>query len=473
VPTKAFLTDYLKSHALKNGPGAAIVFEGATLSWAELLDRVEVSSSYILGTVGNKEQQVVSLLLTNSPEFVITYLAIVHAGHIAMPLDPAYKKLELDAIIDQISPVLIITDTRYQGQISSDKAVMVEELLAGKPTSLKPLRLTPETQVASLTFTSGTTGKPKAAPYTHANHLWNIKVCSQVWGWTAKDSLLICLPLSHWYGLVMGLCGVLYHGNTLYLTQQSFDPEAVLKLMSSGKVSMFTHTPFAYVQLLEVRKKYDVSGVRLFISGGGPLAPAIWVAFRKRFGAEIVETYGSSETGRIAGNRLDNRREGSPGQILPEVQLKLSADSEVLIKSPGIFPGYYKNPEATKKELDKDGWWHTGDIAEVKDDFVYLKSRKQERIRKFSYTISPRDVEWALLKCKQIQEVFVMGRQIAGSPNDELVYFIVGDISRSELADFCKTNLLHAWRPDKVIFLDKIPRTTMGKPKITALKEMV
>jgi acyl-CoA synthetase (AMP-forming)/AMP-acid ligase II len=414
-------------------------------------------------------------LLTNSPEFIITYLAILKAGHIALPLDPAYKKLELDAIIEQVPPKLIVTDSRYSSQIGRHQAkkLMFSELSAPQQTPNKFLRLPAAEQVASLTFTSGTTGKPKVVPNTHANHIWNIKVCSEVWEWDSNDTMLLCLPLSHWYGLVMGLSGALYHGNTLYLRQQSFDAKEIIKELRSGRISLFTHVPLAYMKMLEQGPTAeDLSGVRLLISGGGPLPPAASAKFRQRFGVSIIETYGSSETGRIAANELGERLRGTPGRVLPGVNLKLTPEGEITIKSAGVFPGYYHNPEATRAGWTAEGWWRTGDLGEVKDGHVFLKGRTQERIRKFGYTISPRDIEWAMYNNPKIKSIYVMGRHVAGRPNDELVYFVVGDISRQEIANYCKENLLFAWRPDKVIMLPSLPRTQTGKPQIAKLRAL-
>src|SRR5205823_4980872 len=153
--------------------------------------------------------------------------------------------------------------------------------------------------------------------------------------------------------------------------------------------------------------------------------PKLWRRFKDRFNIEVLETYGTSETGRIAGNSLDKRVLGSPGKILPEVDLRLSAQNEVQIKSPGVFPGYYQNPAATRASKTADGYWRTGDIAELHDGYVFLKGRTQERIRRFGYTISPRDVEWAMHQNHKIEDIYVMGRQIEGESNDELIYFIV------------------------------------------------
>jgi long-chain acyl-CoA synthetase len=272
---------------------------------------------------------------------------------------------------------------------------------------------------------------------------------------------------------VMGLSGALYHANTIYL-HKWFDETAVLEALASGKISFFSHAASAYSKLIQASAKdYDLSGVRLCVSGAAPLPPAVWQEFKNRYGIEITETYGTSETGRIAGQRLNERRVGSPGQPLPEVELRLSPTGEVEIKSPGVFPGYFNSPAATKASRTPDGYWCTGDIAELKDGYVYLKGRTKERIRRFGYTISPRDIEWALHKHPQIVDAYVMGLQRINEPSDELVYFLVSDLSDEEILSFTKQNLIFAWRPDRIIHLDELPRTPSGKVSIGKLEEMV
>lgn len=412
--------------------------------------------------------------MSNSIEFVITYLAVIHAGHIVLPVDPVYKKLEIDSILNKLLPAMLVLDQAYVKQVGvHDFPILTyEQLSMQKRPETQSLRIKAVEQIASITFTSGTSGDPKAVPNTHSNHLWNIEVCSKAWDWTRQDTLLITLPLSHWYGIVMGLSGCIYHGNTLYLRQQSFDAKAVLQDLQSGKISLFTHAPIAYMKMLEVEGDYDLSKVRLFISGSAPFPPKLWQEFKKRFKVEVLETYGSSETGRIAANTTDQHMLGSPGKVLPGVELKLSDDNEVLIKSGGVCPGYWNNPQATKQTMTADGFWRTGDIGELKEGYLFLKGRSQERIRKFGYTISPRDVEWALLENYAVKEAFVLGRQRAGQPNDEIYFFISGKITKQELVDYCKANLPFSWRPDEIIFMNAIPRTRNGKPNVAKLKSM-
>jgi acyl-CoA synthetase (AMP-forming)/AMP-acid ligase II len=469
-----YITDYLEQNAARLGDRPAVVCADKVLSWSELKHKTNLAATSLSKHLSADQQQVVGLLFSNTWVFVVTYLAILQTGHIALPLDPTYKTLELDAIIKQVNPLLVVTSETYRSKISFKNTLLIDDLLKGPAVNFKALRIDPKKQIASLTFTSGTTGKPKLAPYTHANHLWNIKVCSEVWQWTTKDNLLISLPLSHWYGLVMGLSGMLYHGNTLYL-HEWFDPQATLETLSSGNISMFTHFPLAYYELLQIEdyKKFDLSKVRIIISGGAPLPPAIAKEFKQRFGTDILECYGSSESGRIAANSVEDHVTGSSGNILSEVKLKLSPAGEVLIKSPGVFPGYYHNPEATAKNLDRAGWWHTGDLGQLDGKRLFLKGRVQEKIRRFGYNLSPRDIEWALHQFEKIKDTYVLGRQQSEQPNDELIYFIVGQVTVEEVRAYCKINLPYAWRPDKIVLLEGLPKTRSGKTRLAALNTVL
>jgi malonyl-CoA/methylmalonyl-CoA synthetase len=472
-----YITDYLKQHAQSTGQQPALICPDRTLTWAELLHEVEVATIFLNHRLPSDHQCVVGLLLPNSWQFVVAHLAIINAGHITMPLDPNYKHPEISAIVTQIEPVLIITDTEHLANFPSEfPTVLTEQLLNHSLSAidLQHFQLPPDEQIATLLFTSGTTGKPKAAPYTHANHLWNIEAVTQLWKWNQQDTLLLSLPLSHWHGLVMGLSGAIYHGNTIYL-QERLDVETTLATLSSGKISLFMHVPNAYWKLVNHNPtlKYDISRVRLCVSGSSFLPPAVWQAFKERFGQEILERYGASETGLVASNSLLERIPGSVGRLLSGVQIQIQNGGELGLKSPGLFPGYYKNPDATKTKFTPDGWWLTGDIGTFESDILTLKGRVQEKIKKFGYTIYPRDVEWALLKNPQIKEVVVMGIQRPDSLNDEIVYFVNSELSEIEIQDYCKLNLSTAWRSDAIFLVAEIPKTRSGKPELAKLKELV
>ena len=206
------LTDYLKNNAKATPHKLALVTNERSMTWQELWHEVLAGASFINQQLNSESPRVVALLMPNSWQYVVANLAVVHAGHIAMPIDVIFKPLEIEAILDQMSPQLLITDQAGLARLNYDRLPILNVAdLPTKPLATNDtfLRLPADQQIASLLFTSGTTGRPKAVPYTHANHIWNIEACSQVWRWSADDSLLISLRLSHMHGLVMGLSGVL------------------------------------------------------------------------------------------------------------------------------------------------------------------------------------------------------------------------------------------------------------------------
>lgn len=480
--TKAeYITDYLRWQASVRSHKPAFVCDDRTLTWSELWQLVEATAARLAPELSATKQEPVGLLLPNSWQFVISYLAILHAGHIAVPLDPSYKKLEIDSIIDQIKPRFTITDEQHKDLFAPAHPVYLAHNIVsgpvtkGPPTDTSFLRLPPDQQIASLLFTSGTTGKPKTAPYTHANHIWNIVVVKDLWKWTCEDTILLSLPLSHWHGLVMGLTGALYHGCTVYL-QERFNARATLEVLSTGNVSLFMHVPIAYWLLVnyETDKAYDLSAVRLCISGSSYLPPAVWQAFKSQYGHEILERYGASETGLVASNLLTERQPGSVGKLLPGVEVKLQPDGELAMRSPGLFPGYYANDGATKAKFTKDGFWLTGDIGDFDPDGrLVLKGRIQEKIKKFGYTIYPRDVEWSLLKNPAVKDAVVLGLQDQTQLSDTIAYFIVGDTDEASITAYCKQHMPAAWRPDVIVFIDEIPKTRSGKPQLPQLKALL
>lgn len=470
-----YLTDYLVKNAKQSPNKPAIIFEGDTYTWAQLYEKVELVAQVLTTQIPANEQSIIGIHLPNSPEFVIAYLAIVHVGHIAMPLDPNFKKPEVVNVVDQMRPLFTITNEDSDSFFAQAHRTVLFSALSGKPASKEIqhyLRFDPSKQYVSMLFTSGTTGNPKATPYSHTNHQWNINAVSDLWKWTTDDTLLISLALSHWHGLCVGLTGALMHGNTIYL-QERFEPEATLQSLSTGDISLFMHVPIAYSKIVEhkVGSRYDLSKVRLCISGSSFLPPAIWHQFKERFSQEILERYGASEMGFLTSNSLDLRTPGCVGKPLNGVTIELQKSGEIAMNSPGLFNGYWKNDEASEEHITKNGLWLSGDIAEFDDlGRIHLKGRVQEKMKKFGYTVYPRDVEWSLMQNSRITDAIVLSIQSEEELSDRFVYFVVTDLTETEIIDYCKTNMPNYWRPDTIKILDAIPRT--GRASKPALKEL-
>jgi len=473
-----YITDYLERNAQVTPDKAAVIFEETSYTWAQMYERVIQVANYIASRLSSEHQEIVGLLLPNSSDFLIIYLGIIHAGHIVMPLDPNFKQMEVQNVLGQMSPSFTISSAHYQESFDDRyELILVDDLLGMD--SVKPpayYRTNETEQIATMLFTSGTTGNPKAVPYTHTNHMWNIPAVSGMWHWTPDDTILLSLPLSHWHGLVMGVDGALYYGNTLYLHER-FDPGATVKALQTGDITLFMHVPIAYSKLVEYAadKTFDISKVRLCISGSSYLPPKIWQDFKVQYGQEILERYGANEMGLIASNTPEKRRSGVVGKLLEGVKVVFLPSGEIAMSSPGLFPGYWKNDSASKQQRTADGMWLSGDIGELDEDgYLHLKGRVQEKMKKFGYTVYPRDVEWALMQHPLVSEAAVISIQTPGSLSDEFVYFVVGDITDEVINDFAKKQMPSFWRPDKIVHLSEIPRTgRTSKPAIKELRQMV
>jgi acyl-CoA synthetase (AMP-forming)/AMP-acid ligase II len=476
-----FITDYLVYNCKKYPNKPAIIFGDNIVSWRELGEKV-FNYSQILKKLVKGEQKIVGIFLSNSIEFVVAHLSILYLKHISWPIDPLYKEVELEMYIKQLKPELVITDEHRASQIKNTKVeiFMRSEINKKNKWELNKLQGDPRKTAATILFTSGTTTKPKATLYSHFNHLWNVKTISKLWRWKTSDTLLLSLPLSHWHGLVIGLTGSIYNGSTVYL-QEKFNINETLKMLSSGKISLFMHVPHVYQKLVEHPNwmNYQFKKVRLFVSGSAHLPPALFEEFYKKYKAKILERYASSEAGVICSNLYNKRIPGSVGKPLPGVKIKLidekgnevkDGEGEILVKSPGVFMGYY---DETGIHYFKDEFLKTGDIGFIKNGYVFLKGRVQEKIKKYGYTLFPRDIESVLNKHPNIIESYVTGIQ-KGNLSDELVYFVVckNKISEDEIIKYCKQNMPHYWLPDKIIFLLQIPRTKTGKPHIHQLLQI-
>jgi acyl-CoA synthetase (AMP-forming)/AMP-acid ligase II len=471
----AYLSDYLELNAKNQPQAVALRTSTRTLTWQDFYSDVVRAGRNLQQQLDATVPETIGILLPNSWEFAVAYYAVLHAGHRALPYDPTFKRLQLETISTRVKARLTITSDTLKAELP-DKTpyITTAQLLSPTPKG-KPrfIREPSDRQIATLLFTSGTTGVPKLSAYTHANHLWNLDTISTLWQWSKDDRLLLSLPLSHWHGLVLGLEGSVYNGTPLYLDER-LDARSTLERLAAGEFTLFFHVPVGYLRLVSESpgQDYDLSKVRLFVSGSSYMPPALWQQFKRRYHHEILERYGASETGMITSNYLDSRVPGSVGYPLEGVELRLESDGELSMRSPGLFPGYHENLEATNAKMSADGWWRTGDIGHFEaDGRVRLKSRIQEKIKKSGYLIYPRDVEWSALNHPKIKDIVVIGITGEGDIDGRIAYVVAAETTEADIREFARTNMPRAWRPDIVLMLDEIPKTSSGKPKLAELKK--
>ena len=328
-------------------------------------------------------------------------------------------------------------------------------------------------------FTSGTAGKPRAAMLSHGNLMANIEQSLSATGHVvAEDVIYTVLPLFHIFGLNVSLNLGLSVGATVLLVQR-FDPVTAVDTFVDRGVTVLPGSPsmwsaFAYFDQLQGS---EFANIRLGLSGAAKLPIATSQLMRDRFGVEIREGYGLTEASPIVTSSLGAPvRFGSVGRVVDGVEVRLvNADGdipagdvgEIWVRGPNVFSGYFRDADATDAVLTEDGWLQTGDMATVDDDgYIWIVDRAKDLVIVSGFNVFPAEVEDVLASHPDVAEVGVVG--VPHPHTGEAVKaFVVAadgsDIDEETLIEFCLDHLARYKCPNKVLFVDELPRNTSGK----------
>jgi malonyl-CoA/methylmalonyl-CoA synthetase len=395
--------------------------------------------------------------LANRIELVDLYLACVKLGVIFVPVNILYRERELAHITGDAEPREFITENNLPEPADDDTRPDVQ-LDGDDP--------------AAIIYTSGTTGASKGAVLTHNNFLANAVNLVAAWQIAEDDRFLLPLPLFHIHALGNGLHCWLISGCRMRLLER-FDYRTATQELLDFQPTLFFGVPTVYVRLLDTAPdaaREIGARMRLFVSGSAPLPPHVLEQFRALFGHTILERYGMTETFMTLSNPyVGERRPGTVGFPLPGVSARIDG-GELFIKSPTLFAGYWRKPEATAAAF-VDGWFRTGDLAERADDgYITLRGRKSDLIISGGFNIYPREIEEFLLEQPEVDEAAVVG--VPDAVRGELpVAFIVGDADEGELARRCREQLASFKVPRRFIRVESLPRTPLGKIQKHLLRE--
>ncbi|HXU46401.1 MAG TPA: AMP-binding protein, partial [Thermoanaerobaculia bacterium] len=445
----------------------------------------------------------IAFFLGNRPELVIAYLAAIRLGAIVVPINLAYRKVELGHILADAEPRILLTERELlpvmdeldaASRASVEATILAEEIGDWPADRVAPCPVSPVdgSDLAFLLYTSGTTGRSKGAEMRHDNLLATITGLLVAWAWERSDVLLLSLPLFHTHGLVVGLHCALAAGATVEL-RRKFRPEETADDLLAGpngdrpdRPTLFFGVPTMYVRLLEALRNpaLDLSPLRrmrLFCSGSAPLAPETFEAFRELTGHAILERYGMTEAGMILSNPYaGERRPGTVGTPLPGISVRLvdgearevpdGEEGELLVRGGNVFDGYWRAPEKTAESFLADAlgrrWFKTGDLArrDPVTGAISLLGRRSELILCGGFNVYPREIEEVLLDLPGVREAAVVGR-----PDPERgevpVAFLVAerDVLAPEVIAFCKERIAGFKVPRQVRCLDALPRNALGK----------
>jgi long-chain acyl-CoA synthetase len=496
------LATILRTSAAESPKKPAVIVGESVLSYEVLHGHVQRFAG-ALKRLGVKRGQHVALMLPNVPQFTIAYFAAHYIGAPVVPLnvlltadEVAYHLTDSDAValiawegfaeaakagFDRVSDCkhLVIARQSPSDITAPQGAHNFTALLATSEPVLEPVA-TQADDTAVLLYTSGTTGKPKGAELTHFNMYWNADYVANYLSPMGKDSVVLTvLPLFHSYGQTCMQNATLLGGGTVVLLPR-FEPTAALELMQKYKVNVFAGVPTMYFALLNHPEvdKYDVQ-LKHCTAGGSAMPVEVMRAFDAKYGVNILEGYGLSETSPVASfNVLEKpKKPGSIGLPLRGVEFKLVDDEgntitqpnvpgEICIKGPNVMKGYYKRPETTAEAI-KDGWFATGDIAHRDEDgYYFIVDRKKDMIIRGGFNVYPREIEEVLYAHPAIGEAAVIGvkHESHGEEVKAVVAFKPGhEESVDGLILYCKEHLAAYKYPRIIEVRETLPKTATGK----------
>jgi long-chain acyl-CoA synthetase len=479
----------LTSTAEQHPDRPALRLEQEVLTYAEL-DDASARVAGFLRERGIEPGDRVGIMLPNVPAFAITYYGVLRAGGVVVPMNVLLKQREVAFYLGDPEAKLLFAwhqfadaATEVAAEVGAECVVVEPQEFRERLESAEPVTEVVERaadDTAVILYTSGTTGKPKGAELTHSNLAINADVMKQVFSIGPDDVILGALPLFHAFGQTCGMNTAVSAGAELVLLAR-FDAERALDAIDRHQVTVFEGVPTMYSALLHhpEREGFEVSALRLCVSGGAALPVEVLRAFEEAFGCVILEGYGLSETSPVASFNHPGRerKPGSIGTPIEGVEMKLvdlhrhdsqpGEAGEIAIRGHNVMKGYWRRPEATSEAIDADGWFYSGDIARVdQDGFFLIVDRKKELIIRGGYNVYPREIEEVLYEHPAVREAAVIGipHPELGEEVGAAVALKPGqEATAADLRDYVKSNVAAYKYPRHIWFFDELPKGPTGK----------
>jgi malonyl-CoA/methylmalonyl-CoA synthetase len=479
------------------GDAPALAIDGAEATHGELDERAAGVAGW-LRTRGVEPGDRVLLCAPNSLALVVAYLATIRVGATAVPVGATLAAPELAGIAAVAEPVAAFAGgdaLPVLRTLAADRWPVLAAEGGSGPTlaeaeatgeSLAPVEI-PETATAVLAFTSGTTGRPKGVPLSHANLLSSIRAAMLAWRWAPDDVLVHALPLSHQHGLG-GVHATLLAGSRAVI-HAGLDPVRLASGVEEERATVLFAVPAIYQRLAggDGITSSSFATLRLAISGSAPLSPTLFERATEMLGRPPLERYGTTESGLDTSNPYDARgRPGSVGLPLPGVTMAIAdpdgmplepgSDGEIVFRGPQVFAGYTDETE-NFAAFHPGGWFRTGDIGRVdpRDGFLTITGRSKEVIITGGLNVYPREVELALETHPDVGAAAVVGVP-SERWGEEVVAFVVavsgGAPNADELIAHARTMLAGYKCPKRVIPIGELPMNMIGKLERDRLRDL-
>lgn len=451
-------------------------------------------ASLLLAGAADLEEQRVAYLVPPGYSHVLTQWGIWRGGGIAVPLALTHPRPELEHSVDDSGSSILVAhpDLRHRLEpLARDRGLRLLTSVAGSAgrEAMDGTVELPEvgaSRRALLLYTSGTTGRPKGVVLTFAHLEAQVSSLIEAWGWRQDDRILHPLPLHHLHGIVNILLCALWAGATCEILPR-FDAKAVWESMLTRSMTLFMAVPTIYVRLIaaweeapvETRRAWSqaASELRLMVSGSAALPVAVLDRWREITGHVLLERYGMTEIGMALSNPLVGERvPGSVGRPLPGVEVRLMDEDgrecrpgepgEIEVRGPGVFQEYWRRPEETR-EAFHDGWFRTGDLALLENGVYRILGRACVDILKSGgYKISALEIEEVLRQHPRLVDCAVVGVEDPEWGQRVCAAVIrqpTGELTAEGLCDWARGRLAAYKVPRQVLFVDALPRNSMGK----------
>lgn len=467
----------------------AIRLDDVAIPYAAL-DQTSKLVAGLLESKGVKPGDRVGIMLPNVPHFPMVYYGILRLGARVVPMNVLLTAREVKHYLtnsgatvvvawEDFAPAAIEAAEETGTVVIAINPTNVGDLIAGIEPYDGVAEVEPD-DTAVILYTSGTTGQPKGAELTHHNIRSNIESIESLFTPSEEDVFFGGLPLFHVFGQTVAMNAAIGIGAELTLLPR-FDPAKALEIIQRDKVTIFQGVPTMYAAMLQVpdRDKYDISSLRLCVSGGAALPVEIIRAFESEFNTPILEGYGLSETSPVASfGRVDmERKPGTIGTPITNVEMRIVDEEgnvlgtgdigELQIKGPNVMKGYWEMPEATSKAIDSEGWFASGDMATVDEDGYYsIVDRKKEMILRGGYNVYPREVEEVLYEHPAVAEAAVMGiaHDELGEEIVAIIAFKEGEsATEDEIREHAKQGVAAYKYPRHILIIDELPKGPTGK----------
>jgi fatty-acyl-CoA synthase len=456
---------WLADRARNTPERVAVDYDGRLVSYAELAAGAEAFAA-AFAEMGLRRGDRVATLTGNTPEHVMVLFACARLGLILLPLSWRLAAPELAYQLDDAEPSLVLVEDAY-AELAAATGYESRPLERPADASAAPAAAVDSVDPLFLIYTSGTTGKPKGALITHANCFWTNLSFDGATGVHGDDVVLQVLPQFHIGGWNVHPLLAWLKGATVVL-EREFDADRVLRLIERKRVTTMMGVPAIYLFLAQHPRfgDADLSSLERAVVGGAPMPEALLETWAAR-GTAVIQGYGLTEA---APNVLclppedAVRKIGYAGKPYPFVDVRLSAEEELQVRGPNVFPGYWRNDDATAQAFTEDGWLRTGDVAACDDEGFYrIKGRLKDMYISGGENVYPAEVEAVLHEHPLVADAAVVGVADERWGEVGLAFVVADGASEDELILFCSERLARFKVPRSVRFVEEIPRNSLGK----------